>query len=206
MLLLLAASQLSAATPVNIEKWIGPDDFPSSVSIDSQITKFELVTQTLVDSTGRIVGCRIETPSENPKVDAFACALILKRARFTPATWTDGTPVPGLYRRNFAFRIFGDTLEHFGDIEIGVARLPDGIKSPAFVEVAFATNADGRVGECIGPTPPKKDVKPKNPQLVSLACSAVKAQWKPFTVMGPDGKPSRSVQNVVVKFSSDEKR
>jgi hypothetical protein len=48
--------------------------------------------------------------------------------------------------------------------------------------------------------------KPANPQLVGIACKAVPADWKPLTVLGKDGKPSRSVQNAIVKFTTQEFR
>jgi hypothetical protein len=188
---------------MKVENWFSPDDYPMSAVTGSE-TIFQSATQTLVDSNGKIIGCRIETPSTSPKVDALACGLILKRGRFEPARWTDGSSVPGIYRWVISFSLEGDTFDPLSDIEIGVERLPSGEKSPAYVQVTFATDAEGKIRECVGGPAIRK--KSPNPLLVSAACSAVKAEWKPFTVLGSDGKPSRSVQNVIVKFTTERKR
>jgi hypothetical protein len=205
MLILLAASQLASPAPIQFDKWFSDDDYPSEL-LNSNETAFLTVTQTLVDSTGRIVGCRIETPSANPKVDAIACAAILKRGRFVPARWSDGSPVAGVYRKLVRFMIPGDRLADFSDVEVEVASLPAGTKSPALVQVAFASDANGKITDCGVAPPDWGKAKPPQPSLVSVACKVVRAEWKPFTVLDPNGKPSRSVQNASVKFSLPKRR
>ena len=205
MLLLLAASQLSAAVPIKLEKWFSGTDYPSSLTSGIETT-FQPATQTLVDSTGKIVGCRIETPSSNPKVDAVACGIILKRGRFQPARWSDGSPVPSVYRWAVPFYLDGDKPDPLSDIDIGVQHLPGGQKSPAYVQVTFATDPEGNIGECVGGSPLSPRTKSPDPSLVSVACRAVEADWKPFKVLGSDGKPSRSVQTAIVKFTPEKRR
>jgi hypothetical protein len=107
MLLLFIASQLAAPLPIKPENWFSADDYPTDI-VSGGETAFQSVTQTLIDSTGKMIGCRIETPSDDPKVDALACALILKRGRFEPARWGDGSPVPGIYRLVVSFVLAGD--------------------------------------------------------------------------------------------------
>jgi hypothetical protein len=158
----------------------------------------------LINADGKIIGCRVETASANPKIDALACAIILKRGRFAPAHWMDGTPVPGVYRWPVSFMIFGDSYDRFSDVELEVGRLP-GDKKSEFVTVAFSSDPDGRIGECVGAPPVRSREKAANPQLLAIACRAVQAEWKPFTVLGKDGKPSRSVQNAIVKFSTQKR-
>jgi hypothetical protein len=200
MLLLMLAAQLAAPFPIDFDRWASSDDYPTDL-VTGDHSSFQSVTQTLVDATGKIVGCRIETPSSSPQVDALACAIILKRGHFQPARWSDGTAVPGIYRKAIRIMLEGDTLDPFSDIDLDVDHLPDGKKSPAFVEVAFASESDGKIDECAAAAPVSKEQKPPNPSLVPIACQAVKTGWRPFTVLRPDGKPSRSVQNAVVKFT-----
>ena len=200
MLLLALASQLASPSPVDIERWFSWQDYPSEVR-DSLKTDFEPVTQTLVSATGKIIGCRVETPSSSPKMDALACAIILKRARFEPARWSDGAPVPGVYRLPVVFMVYGDEHEHHSDIELEVGKLPKNKKSE-FVQVSFSSDASGKIQECVAKRPVGSWDKPANPLLVSAACKVVQAEWKPFKVLGDDGKPSRSVQNVIVKFTA----
>jgi hypothetical protein len=205
MLWLLISAQLAAPFPIDMDRWFSPDDYPTEL-VSNEHTSFQPVTQTLVDATGKIVGCRIETPSSSPQVDALACAIILKRGHFEPARWTDGSAVPGVYRKPITMLLEGDPLDRFSDIELDVQRLPSGEKSSAYVEVAFASEADGKIGECAAAAPTSKERKAPNPSLVSSACKAVQTEWRPFTVLGADGKPSRSVQNVVVKFTPAQRR
>jgi len=203
MFALLIASQLSAPVPIRMQSWFNSSDYPPTLANGIR-TAFQSVTQTLVDSTGKMIGCRIETPSSNPKVDALACGLILKRGRLEPARWSDGSPVPGVYRFavSFALENDSDRIDPFSDIDISVQRLPNGQRSPAYIQVTFGSDEGGKIR--VGGPPMRK--KLPNPLLVSAACGAVEAQWKPFTVLGPDGKPSRSVQNMVVKFSTESSR
>jgi len=199
-----AALPLAAPYPIDAEKWFSPDDYPTD-QMDGAQTVFQPVTQTLVNVDGKIIGCRVETASRSAKMDALACAIILKRGRFEPARWMDGTSVPGVYRWPVSFMIDGDDYERFSDIEIQVGHLPDNKKSE-FVTVAFSSDAEGKIEECVGARPVRRKEKPANPQLVSIACKAVKADWKPFVVLGTDRKPSRSVQNAIVKFAAEAQR
>jgi hypothetical protein len=203
--LIISASLLAAPQPIRFENWFSADDYPSS-AMEREVTAFRAVTQTLVDAQGKTVGCRIETPSSNPEVDGLVCAIILKRGKFEPARWADGTPVPGVYRKAISFIMYGDTLLPSADIELDVASLPKGQKSPAFATVAFASNADGQIVDCGDQPPALKTSKPANPAILALACQAVTTGWKPFTVLGPDGKKSRSVQSATVMFSVPKKR
>lgn len=115
----------------------------------------------------------------------------------------DGTPVPGVYRWPVSFMIFGDSYDRFSDIELQVGHLPENKKSE-FVTVAFSSDSNGRIDDCVGARPVRQQEKSPNPQLVSIACKEVQAEWKPFVVMGKDGKPSRSVQNAIVKFTTEK--
>ena len=198
------ASPLAAPFPIDAEKWFSPDDYPNDLMDGSQ-TVFQPVTQTLVNIDGKIIGCRVETASPSPKMDALACAIILKRGRFQPARWMDGAPVPGVYRWPISFMVFGDSHERFSDIELQVEHLPENKKSE-FVTVAFASDPNGRIEDCVGSRPVRQHAEPANPLLVSIACKAVQAKWKPFIVLGKDGKPSRSVQNAIVKFTTQKPR
>jgi len=206
MFMLLAAAQLASPAPIHFEDWFGSYDYPSDLFDENRGTAFQAPTQTLVDSAGKTFGCRVETPSGSPQVDALACAIILKKGRFEPARWSDGSPVPGLHRQVISFGFFGDQQPILSDVEVEVASLPPGTKSPAFVRVAFASEADGKITDCRGDPPAWVKIKPPDPSLFSVACSVVRAQWKPFTVLDPSGKPTRSVQTASVKFTVPKRR
>jgi hypothetical protein len=179
-------------------RWFSGNDYPAELLSGDQ-TAFQPVTQTIVDENGKILRCRVEVPSGSAKIDALACAIIVKRGAFKPAIWADGLPVMGVYRTAIVFQVFGDRLPPSRDVEITVQKLPRGEKSPASVNVAIAVEASGTITDCVD-QPRDTKPKPDNPALVAVGCDTVKAQWKPLPVLDPDGKPTRSVQNVRVAF------
>jgi hypothetical protein len=196
--LIISASLLAAPQPIHLETWFSEDDFPDSV-MDQEKTAFRPVTQTLVDAHGKIVGCRLETPSSSPEINGLACGIIMKRGQFQPARWSDGTAVAGVYRAAIGFAMEGDTLPAADDVELEVASLPDG-KKKTQVHVAYAVDAQGKIVDCKEEPSTDKGSKPANPALVSIACQTISADWKPFTVLGEDGKKTRSVQDATVAF------
>ena len=46
-----------------------------------------------IDTTGRAANCVVEKSSGNRSLDGVLCPILVKRAKFTPARSTDGTPV-----------------------------------------------------------------------------------------------------------------
>ena len=46
---------------------------------------------------GRVAACRVTSSSGHPGLDEATCALVSRRARFTPATGPDGHPGAGSY-------------------------------------------------------------------------------------------------------------
>jgi len=199
MLALIIASQLAAPQPIRWETWWSADDYPESAA-EQESTAYRPVTQTLVDAHGKIVGCRLETPSKNAEVNGLACGIIMKRGHFQPARWTDGSAVAGIYRLAVGFAMDGDTLPPAGDIELEVASLPSG-KKHAVVRVAYGADAQGKISDCREEVSADRNWKPANPALVTVACQTITADWKPFTVLGEDGKKTRSVQDASVLFT-----
>jgi hypothetical protein len=198
MLDILLASQLAGARPIPNEMWFSPDDVPSYLESGAYRTS----TQTLLDKTGSVVGCRVEMPSSEPKMDALACSLILKRGKFTPAHWSDGTPVPSLFRYTLVMSVDQYPPKPGGDVEITVDKLPKGIRSPLLLSLDYAVDETGKITDCVGaPSVGAERPKPNDPALVALACRELIAGWKPFTVLDETGRPGRSVQNAFARIT-----
>jgi len=196
MLGLLIASQLVGARPIPNEMWFANIDPPSSVRESDDVV--QTVTQTLVDKNGKVVGCRVEEKSKQPKADAFACAAIIKLGKFRPGHWSDGTPVPSIFRYTFTFNADEDA-KPTGDLELSVDRLPDGARSSVLLTLDYAADADGKISDCAdAPQPGLANTKADDPGLVTLACTQLVKNWQPFTVLDEAGKPTRSVQNAYV--------
>ena len=184
------------------------DDMPAYVQY-AGISRI-IRTRTTVRSNGFIQNCVVEGRSGDSKLDAYTCSLILKRAKFRPATWTDGSPVSGVIRTPVIWAIDfpPSEAELFGaivpDMELSVNRLPKGAHSPVGVGLMVAAEADGHVVTCTYYLPPGSK-KPKEyfPELVPIACQQAVASLRVPPPVDADGKPVRSVQTVSVHFRKD---
>src|SRR5437764_1488841 len=90
------AAQLSAPTPTNFH-WVSYDDVPQYL-IEKNNGTWAVGTRLVVAPSGKLERCDIDTSSGVAELDEYTCVLLLKRARFQPARWTDGSPVYGAYR------------------------------------------------------------------------------------------------------------
>ena len=208
------AAQMSLPVAVgvpygDVRSVFSSDDMPAYVQLAG--TTRIIRTRTTVRSNGAIQGCVVEERSGDAKLDAYTCALILKRAKFRPATWTDGSPLYGVVRTPVVWRISDfppSEADILGvivpDMELSVNQLPTGARSTAGVGLIVAAEADGRVVTCIGYLPPGSK-KPKGyfPELIPIACQQVMSSLKVPPPIDADGKPMRSIQTVAVHFKKD---
>ena len=204
----LLASQLAAAHAARDIGVFTSDDVPGYILDSGGI--YRVGTQTLIDASGKIIGCRTEQPSAEPRLDSLTCAIILKRAKFdAPAHWTDGSSVPSLHRMTTTYAVNeGPAVKH-GDIELTVDQLPRGAGSQLSLDVIFAADERGQISDCKeGYFTNVSRSKSAYPELVMIACEQVSKSWRAFTVLDAAGKPTKSVQNatVVFKRSATSKR
>src|SRR5947209_4490458 len=101
MLWLALAALFSLPMPVgvplpDIRAVFSADDFPEY--LERAGGAWIVHTRTTVRPDGTIQSCATELSSGDSKLDAYTCALIVKRAKFLPARWTDGSPVYGVIR------------------------------------------------------------------------------------------------------------
>lgn len=202
MIWTILAFQLVAAQPAGgVVNWFSPDDMPANVQ--QSVNTYVVGTSTTVGTDGRPINCQIDHPTTNPKLDAMTCALILRRAQFTPARWIDGSATYGLYRMPVKWTtIVNDPAEHT-DLQIQVNKLPAGSRSPVRIRLIYAADAQGRIASCTSePVPGQARPKPINPQLVQVACSELERSWTPIPVHDANGAPVRSVQNASAEITA----
>jgi TonB family protein len=72
-------------------KWINPNDYPAAALRAGQ--QGEVRFRLIVDTDGCVADCVINQTSGFKLLDDTTCALLRKRARFTPAIGADGKPV-----------------------------------------------------------------------------------------------------------------
>lgn len=109
--------------------WVTSNDYPAEALREeiSGITGFRIA----VGIDGRVSQCEIIASSGSALLDATTCALITRRARFTPARDGDGQPAPGFYSNRIRWVIPID--------------LPP---EPGTSTLSFVVNADGKVSDC----------------------------------------------------------
>lgn len=75
--------------------WFGPDTYPLPALEERQ--KGRVGFRLAIDATGAVRRCDITRSSGFSALDAGTCALMMDRARFTPALDATGKPVPGSF-------------------------------------------------------------------------------------------------------------
>jgi hypothetical protein len=183
------------------------DDMPAYVQI-AGVTRF-VFTRTTVRADGTPQDCTAETASGDPKLDAYTCAIIVKRARFEPAKWVDGSPAYAILRVPVIWAIGGAPAEgqvekaYPPDIALTVNRLPRGAGKRAELALMLAVDETGRVVSCDQWLPASKHFHAKTfPELLPLACQQMTRAFTAQPAKDASGKPVRSVQSASVVFST----
>src|SRR3954453_8408274 len=102
MFWIMFAAQMSAAAPISshvpdVRYLFSYQDVPDYLIGSGEVRRI-VYTRTTVRDNGSVQNCVTELPSGDTKLDAYTCALILKRAKFAPAKWIDGTPAYSVLR------------------------------------------------------------------------------------------------------------
>ncbi|VWX53618.1 TonB family protein [Novosphingobium sp. 9U] len=76
-------------------RWLNPDDYPGAMR---QVGKQALVAFRLsVDAQGKPTACEIQRSYNDKTFDEVTCAIIMRRARFSPAQDAKGEPIASYY-------------------------------------------------------------------------------------------------------------
>ncbi|MDF8334128.1 TonB family protein [Novosphingobium cyanobacteriorum] len=128
---LVAADAARAAEPTapvpasNPGFWVTTEDYPARALREERegVVRFALT----VSAEGTPTGCEIVQSTGSPDLDTQSCALIMERARFTPATDKKGRPVEGTYRSSVRW-VIPRTAEppKAGTLEFSFIVQPDG--------------------------------------------------------------------------------
>lgn len=195
-------AQLTAAQPT-YPSWFSHDDVPLALIPEGVARR--VAVRAVVRPDGTLQRCEIEATSGAPKVDAYTCGLIRKRARYSPARWNDGSPTFGVVRLSVIWLV-GDArppMDVPDDLGIAVNQLPKGLRSPTSVRAIFAADEQGRPSSCIA-EPATAGAQKSDPALVTLACAQLIAAYRAIPVSDDNGQPVRSVQNASVGFSTSK--
>lgn len=98
-----------AAKPVAVKprgnpgEWVTNEDYPDAALRAEEQGRTGLRIE--VGPDGRPTGCTVTASSGSASLDAAACKLLMRRARFTPGKDANGDPVGGAYANSFNWRI-----------------------------------------------------------------------------------------------------
>ena len=93
-----------AARPLgNMAQWVTTNDYPTSGLRGEHegSTRYRLS----VDAAGKVTGCGVTTSSGFADLDTAACAVLARRAKFTPATDDTGAKVAGSFSGTVTWRL-----------------------------------------------------------------------------------------------------
>lgn len=212
--LLASAAQFSLPEVVgltipDVRAVFSPDDMPAYVQLEG-VTRF-VFTRTTVSPSGKVQDCAAERSGGDAKLDAWTCAIILRRAKFQPATWIDGSPAFGVLRVPVTWAIGSppsqsETAKAYPpDIDMTVNQLPKGAKPPVSVALMIAVDESGKVVSCRERLPTWKAAHAKSyPALVSIACEQMVSHFTAAPAKDTAGKSVRSVQSATVSFTTSK--
>lgn len=205
---LMSIPLVSNAHLPDVRAVFSADDFPDYLQ-RAGVSRI-VYTRTVVKPDGTIQACVTEVTSGDRKLDALTCNIILKRAKFVPAKWPDGTAVYGVIRMPISWLVTDGRLPDDAlvkatapDLDITVKQLPAGAHSIVGVTLEVATDETGHAKACaeyprFARAPSERDF----PNLVSVACEQVmRADDLLIPPVDGSGKPARSIQTVSVHFS-----
>ena len=206
---LAAAAQLSAPVPLNLKEWFTFKDVPMWLVQKEGI--WNVGVRLVVAPNGTLRICYAEKSSGIADLDKLTCELIEKRSRFQAARWTDGAPVTGIYSTTVTWSVstpyegpvqFPLPRGANADFDISVEQLPAGLKSPALARVTFAVDPNGKMSSCTAEIGDNFVRAENDPSLVPVACDQVLKNYRPIPLKNSAGTPIASVQDALVRFST----
>jgi hypothetical protein len=199
---LLLVAQLAAPVLVNPLSVFTPADMPAYINMAGR-DRF-VFTRTTVRDDGTVQNCTAERSSGDKKLDAFTCSLMVKRAKFQPAKWIDGTPAYSVRRKGMNWVIGQPSKKELeeaypADVQVS-GDLPGKVKKRTKVLVLIAVDMDGRVVGC--DEEPLDDDRLRLPDLIPTACQKMMDGFRAVPAKDSAGQSVRSVQNATVLFVS----
>lgn len=186
----------AVATPVkpllSPGTWVTDNDYPSNASYKGKAGKLHFILT--IDATGKPDGCHVTSTSGYAELDQYTCALLLKRAKFSPALDAAGHAIRATYDGTFGWQLpYDPKAQEIPriDLIVEVTKLPAGYAAPALTRVHFATT--GKPDSC------RVEVSSGNVAADKVACEQVMIQ-APAPTQGVAGGPTYDTRMVMVTF------
>jgi TonB family protein len=198
------AAQMRVPVPgvAGISSLFSADDVPIDLVPDGEVRRVGV--RVTVKPDGKLDDCRADSSSGIPKLDAYTCAIILRRARFDPAIGPDGQPTYGVIRTTVTWAVNASGGPGWADdLELTVSRLPTGVETPMFGSLMFAVDQAGHPSACAEEEPRRPSMQKLPAVLVNIACDQLLKSYVAIPARDITGRPVPSVQNATVEFSTD---
>ena len=205
--MLFVAAAIVAAVPLMPERWISPSDYPIEALRKNHAG--QVYYRLTISTTGRPIACEVEKSSGFEELDNLTCHLLMKRAHFDPARDENGSAIMAAVSRRFSWwlpDVPRPTPGYYYDLALALNRLPDGVESPAHLDIAFLVNSAGATSQCVPVVsawlPDTKVAKRVADTLGKVGCAQLyRLQARP--AIAEDGAKARSVQMARVVFVTD---
>jgi hypothetical protein len=197
--IVLAGAAVVPAAPIAANTWFTSKDNPKTAMEVARRGHVAYRIDVAPDGTA----IRCETP-ETEQLDHKVCELVMKRARFRPATDERGQPAFAVHDGVSSFLMpGGPPRPDRARLTVAVESLPAGVTGPAYARVAFAVDAAGAVSQCAAmASEPRRRFMQNVEALVPAACAAVAKDYRATPARNAAGEAVASVQNLTVRFDA----
>lgn len=197
--LVLAGAAVAPATPIQAQTWFNSKDHPKTAL---QVVERGHVAYTIdVAPDGSAIRC---TASVDSDLDRKVCELVMKRARFQPATDEQGRATFSVYEGLASFLMPGKERQRPDRSKLAVAvdQLPAGVTSPANARVAFVVDGAGAISQCATMAGERRRFMQTVEALGPAACENLVREYRPTPVRDAAGQAVASVQSALVRFQA----
>lgn len=206
----VAASQIAPAIFQNPNDLLSPADLPAGYFPPDDFSAFPMI-EVVVSPVGQPMNCAVLRPSY-PKLDQFLCRRLIERGKFANARSSDGQAAYGVVRTFVGWTMTVSTSrvsaeraakrlidkshgDGFPDLEVRLAKAPEGVALPHKIVSTVEVDEVGRIVDCVTAT----DGGPAN--LGRVACDQLRAMAPLAIVKSMGGEAVKSVRQLTVSFA-----
>jgi hypothetical protein len=196
LLSIIAGAAVIPARAIEANRWFTSKDHPKTAMQVAERGPIDYRIDVAPDGTA----LRCTTPGQSD-LETKVCALIMKGARFTPASDADGRPAFAVHEGVSSFLIPGGPRRpDRARLAVTVERLPHDAASPAYASVAFLVDAAGAISQCAAVAAGGGRRFQSVPALAPQACEAAARGYRARPARDAAGEAVASVQSLTVRF------
>lgn len=199
--IVLAGAAVTAAAPIAPNEWFTSKEHPKTALLVGERGPIAYSIDVAPDGTALRCGTAGKTD-----LDLKVCELVMKRAKFSPATDAQGKPAFGLHEGVASFLMPGRNSRRpdRAKLAVTVEQLPAGVTSPAYARVAFMVDSGGAISDCASTAGERRRFLQIVEALGPAACDKLVKDYRPVPARDAAGNAVASVQSVMVRFETPQ--